>query len=161
MRPPCCPHFAETILCPCLPAPSIALKWSERSPTTGNTTGVEGLSFSPADISWGDDTLVQPDLFVADITEWTGKAWSDLRTLHLVVELLSPSSLRADRFTKRRLYQEQRIPTYWVVDIEQKQVEEWTPDAIFPVWCAIPWWRHLATSTDYVIDQKTLFTGIG
>ena len=72
--------------------------------------GIEGLFLSPADISWSPDTLVQPDLFVADPSEAGPGEWSDIRTLHLAIEILSPSSLRADRFTKRRLYQEQRIP---------------------------------------------------
>ena len=39
----------------------------------------------------------------------------------------------ADRFTKRRLYQEQRIPLYWVVDCDAESVEVWTPEALFPV----------------------------
>jgi len=34
---------------------------------------------------------------------------------------------------ERRLYQEQRIPVYWIVDIERRQVEVWTPEAHFPV----------------------------
>ena len=96
--------------------------------------GVRGVLFSPADISYGDDTLVQPDLFVADCTAFYQSGnWADVRTLYLVVEILSPSSVKTDRFTKRRLYQEQRIPEYWIVDIEQRQVEVWTPDALFPV----------------------------
>ncbi len=33
---------------------------------------------------------------------------------------------------QRRLYQEWRIPEYWVVDIELAQVEIWTPEAHFP-----------------------------
>ena len=83
--------------------------------------GIEGLFGVDADISWGPDTLVQPDLFVADSDEMRrGESWSDIQTLHLVVEILSPSSTRADRFTKRRLYQEQRIPVYWIVDIERE-----------------------------------------
>ena len=51
----------------------------------------------------------------------------------LAVEILSPSSLRADRFTKRHLYQEQRIPAYWVIDIDNRLVEVWTPEAHAPV----------------------------
>jgi len=47
--------------------------------------------------------------------------------------VLSPSSIRADRFTKRRLYQEQGVGTYWVVDADAQLVEVWTPEAIFPV----------------------------
>ena len=93
--------------------------------------GLEQLLTSPADISFDDHTLVQPDLFVADVAAFKRSGnWADVRTLYLVIEIVSPSSARSDRFTKRRLYQEQRIPEYWVVDIDQQQVEVWTPDAL-------------------------------
>jgi len=88
---------------------------------------------SPADISWGPDTLVQPDLFVVRLDEARTLDWARMKTLLLAVEVLSPSSVRADRFTKRRLYQEAGVPLYWVVDAEQRAVEVWTPDASFPV----------------------------
>lgn len=87
---------------------------------------------SPADISWSDDTLVQPDLFVADLGQVRTLEWANVTTLLLVIEVLSPSSARYDRFTKRRLYQEVRVPTYWIVDPDERQVEVWTPDLRFP-----------------------------
>ena len=82
--------------------------------------------FSPADISWDDETLVQPDLFVYPPEEHTGR-WADIQTLLLAVEVLSPSSRRADRFIKRRLYQERNVGTYWMVDLEARVVEVWHP----------------------------------
>jgi Uma2 family endonuclease len=86
-------------------------------------------------------------------------SWADLQTLHLVVEILSPSSLRADRFTKRRLYQEQRVPAYWIFDVDNRQVEIWTPEALFPVVERERMvWRHPAASSDCVIDLATLLT---
>ena len=89
---------------------------------------------SPADISWGrDDVLVQPDLFVVPADEVRTGDWSRLRSLRLAIEVLSPSTTRADRFTKRRRYQEARLPAYWVVDGADQSVEVWTPDAEFPV----------------------------
>jgi Uma2 family endonuclease len=88
---------------------------------------------SPADISWTDDTLVQPDLFVVPLAEARTLDWMGVKDLLLAVEVLSPSSARADRFTKRRLYQERRIPAYWVVDGDERLVEVWTPEARFPV----------------------------
>jgi Uma2 family endonuclease len=91
------------------------------------------LYASPADISWSDDTLVQPDLFVVPVAEARTLDWMRVKDLRLVVEVLSRSSARADRFTKRRLYQERRIPVYWVVDGGERLVEVWTPDAEFPV----------------------------
>jgi len=90
------------------------------------------LMSSPADISWGDDTLVQPDLFVVRLDEARTMDWRQMRHLPLVVEILSPSSTRADRFTKRRLYQEVGVPLYWVVDADAQAVEVWTPEATFP-----------------------------
>ena len=70
------------------------------------------LFSSPADISWSDDTLVQPDLFVADLVEARTMDWARMKTLLLVVEVLSPGTARYDRFTKRRLYQEVNVPVY-------------------------------------------------
>jgi len=60
---------------------------------------------SPADISWTSDTLVQPDLFVAPLDQVRTLDWTQVKDLLLVIEVLSPSTLRYDRFTKRRLYQ--------------------------------------------------------
>jgi Uma2 family endonuclease len=93
---------------------------------------VGALFPSPADISWSEDTLVQPDLFVAGLEEARTLDWARIKTLLLAVEVLSPSSARADRFSKRRLYQDQRIPLYWIVDPDRQTVEVWTPDAVFP-----------------------------
>ena len=90
---------------------------------------------SPADISWGlDDVLVQPDVFVIPIDQGRGPdpSWGAVTRLLLAFEVLSPNSVRADRFTKRRLYQERGVPLYWVVDVESNAVEVWAPATIFP-----------------------------
>jgi Uma2 family endonuclease len=90
--------------------------------------------FGPADISWGPDTLVKPDLFVAPTEEVrASEDWSSVRTLRLVVEVLSEETARADRFPKRRLYQSQRVDPVWLVDHDRALVEVWTPDDLFPV----------------------------
>lgn len=88
---------------------------------------------SPADISWGrSDVLVQPDVFVVPGRVGVGLEWADVHGLLLAVEVLSPSSHRADRFTKRRAYQERAVPLYWIVDGDARQVEVWTPEAQLP-----------------------------
>ena len=87
---------------------------------------------APADISWGPDTLVQPDLFVVPLEEARTLDWSRMKSLLLVAEVLSPSSSRADRFTKRSEYQRQGIPLYWVVDPDHHQMEVWTPEMTAP-----------------------------
>ena len=87
---------------------------------------------SPADISWGPDVLVQPDLFVVDLAEARSMDWSQMKNLLLTIEVLGPTTARYDRHTKRRLYQEVGIPYYWIVDPEVKLVEVWTPNDQFP-----------------------------
>jgi Uma2 family endonuclease len=88
---------------------------------------------SPADISWSEDDLVQPDVFVTPLEEARTLDWKRMRTLLLAIEVLSPSTARADRFTKRRRYQEAAVPLYWVVDGEAHAVEVWTAEARRPV----------------------------
>jgi Uma2 family endonuclease len=91
------------------------------------------LLSSPADISWGPDVLMQPDLFVAATDEVRSLTWSRVQTLLLVAEVLSPSTARADRFLKRLRYREAGVPLYWVVDGDLHTVEVWTPADDFPL----------------------------
>jgi len=83
--------------------------------------------FSPADISFSEDRLVQPDVFVAPPgpSGRRVREWSEIRGLLLAVEVLSPSTARADRQAKRRLYQEEGVPEYWIVDLDARVVERW------------------------------------
>jgi len=84
---------------------------------------------APADIEFDEHTLVQPDVFVVPLVGGRRpKRWSDIETLVLAVEVLSPSTARADRTVKRRLFQRVRIPEYWIVDVEARLVERWRPD---------------------------------
>ena len=101
-----------------------------RASTAGS--GIGHVLASPADISWGPDTLVQPDVFVVPLEEARTMDWTRLKTLLLAIEVLSPSSSRADRFTKRRLYQEVGVPAYWIVDADDRTIEVWTPEVAFP-----------------------------
>ena len=90
------------------------------------------LFTSPADISWAEDVLVQPDVFVVAMPEARTLDWARMKTLLLAIEVLSPSTRRYDRFTKRRAYQEFGVPWYWMVDLSGRAVEVWTPGATFP-----------------------------
>jgi len=116
---------------------------------------------SPADISWSDDTLVQPDVFVVPLAEARTLDWRQMKTLLLAVEVLSPSTARADRFTKRRLYQEVGVPSYWIVDPDRRCVEVWTPEAAFP---AVEWevvtWRPAGADEALTIRLEELFRAV-
>jgi Uma2 family endonuclease len=116
---------------------------------------------SPADISWSPDTLVQPDVFVAELSEIRTLDWDNVKHLLLAVEVLSPSSVRADRFTKRRLYQEVRVPAYWVVDADRHEIEVWTPDATFPTTeRERVTWRPEGAGEEFALELVELFRAI-
>lgn len=83
---------------------------------------------SPADIEFTRHRAVQPDLFVAPLVAGRSpKSWAEIHTLILAVEILSPRSARAYRHVKRRLYQSQTVPEYWIVDVDARLIERWTP----------------------------------
>ena len=114
----------------------------------------------PADISWNDETLVIPDLFVATPVELRTR-WSDVRTLLLAVEVLSPRSSRADRVLKRAVYQENRVATYWIVDHRAGLVEVWHPEDERPVIVTdILKWRLAPELPELKIVLPTLFQGL-
>ena len=70
-----------------------------------------------------DDTVVQPDLMViCDKTKLNGKNCEGAPDM--VIEILSPSSARHDRFTKRRLYERYGVQEYWVVSPEERIIEK-------------------------------------
>lgn len=87
---------------------------------------------SPSDISWGETKLVQPDVFVLPMNEARKLEWKDVRHLLLIVEVLSPSTEHNDRYVKRRLYQLQGVPLYWIIDPDACAVECWTPRDLEP-----------------------------
>lgn len=68
------------------------------------------------------DTVVEPDITVvcdrSKIDSHGCKGAPDL-----IVEILSPSSLRTDRLVKLRLYQRAGVREYWIVDPENRTVQ--------------------------------------
>ncbi|MGE0553882.1 MAG: Uma2 family endonuclease [Gemmatimonadales bacterium] len=93
--------------------------------------GWTGLA--PADLDLHAGQLAQPDLFVAGLVDGRDPLdWSECGVPLLVAEVLSPSTARYDRLTKRRAFQRAGVPNYWIVDIDARLVEVWTPDADRP-----------------------------
>ena len=116
---------------------------------------------SPADISWSEDTLVQPDVFVADLEQARTLDWREVKKLLLVIEVLSPSTARYDRFTKRRLYQEVEIPNYWIVDPDRRFVELWTPSKELPdVESREVTWHPEGAGAAFTLNLEELFRPI-
>lgn len=97
-----------------------------RSFVTRSAVGV--LLGAPADVEIEPGTIVQPDLFVARTRGATKpREWSDIASLELAIEVLSPSTARYDRMVKRQFYQRALVSEYWIVDLDAQLIERWLP----------------------------------
>ena len=117
------------------------------------------LLFSPADISLGEDEILQPDLFVAPLI--AGRRpdnWTDIRGLLLAVEVLSPSTARYDRQVKRRRFQRAGVPEYWIVDLDHRRIERWRPaDRQAELLTEMLSWHPAGATEPLGIDLPALF----
>jgi len=95
-----------------------------------------GVAFiSPADLELVPETITQPDVFVVPAdTRANGEhfEWPDVKRLLLAVEILSANSARTDRVVKRDFYCDAGVPDYWIVDLDARVVERWTPNRETP-----------------------------
>ncbi|HNV77343.1 MAG TPA: Uma2 family endonuclease [Gemmatimonadaceae bacterium] len=83
---------------------------------------------APAEVAFSPRRSVEPDLFV--VPRMDGRRathFEEVQRLVLAVEVISPSSARADRYRKRHLYQSEDVPEYWIVDPDARFVERWRP----------------------------------
>jgi Uma2 family endonuclease len=104
---------------------------------------------------------VQPDVFVVPADEARTLTWSRMRTLLLVAEVLSPSSVKGDRFLKRLRYREAGVPLYWVVDGDERVVEVWSPGDDFPaVEREQLIWRPSGADEPFALTLEELFRPI-
>ncbi len=102
--------------------------WNDRVKSYVAAHRLGTVLFSPADLDLRSGQLMQPDLFVLHtVPERPFREWADAGIPRLVVEVLSPSTARSDRVTKRRRYQRSGVPVYWIVDLDARLVEVWTP----------------------------------
>ncbi len=121
----------------------------------------EALS-SPADIEFDPKTLVQPDVFVAPLFEGRRPhSWKEVQGLVLAVEVLSPSTARADRVVKRRRYQQAAVPEYWVFDLDAGLVERWRPGDQRPELLSDALsWQPLPSAEALTIDLAAFFSEV-
>jgi Uma2 family endonuclease len=122
--------------------------------------GLHVQFFTIGDVFWSEEDYVQPDMLVVPAAAVTG-SWRDVKHLLLAVEVVSPSSVKADRITKRRLYQERGVETYWVVDAAAQLVEVWHPEDARPEVVADTLrWRVAPEAPELVINLAELFADL-
>jgi len=84
------------------------------------------LAISPSDVEIEPSTLVQPDVFVGVSRDGNKiRNWSEIGSLLLAVEVLSPSTAQHDRVVKRRFYQRAGVGEYWIADNDSRVIERW------------------------------------
>jgi Uma2 family endonuclease len=127
-----------------------------------STHRVGHLIASPADVTFSPHRGVQPDVFVAKLIDGQRPRMSrDIRGLVLAVEVLSPSSVRADRVTKRALYRSEGVAEYWVVDLDARTFERSTPaDTRVDVLADSLEWRPAGAPVSLIIDLKRYFADV-
>ena len=88
---------------------------------------VAEVLMAPLDARVTNRTSVEPDVLVIPrpVTERPDRT-IELSHLLLAVEVISPSSARADRMVKQLLYQRAGVE-YWIVDLDAEIVERWLP----------------------------------
>ncbi|MCL2006859.1 MAG: Uma2 family endonuclease [Treponema sp.] len=69
-----------------------------------------------------DDTVVEPDIVViCDLNKIDERGCNG--PPDLVIEILSPSTSRKDRFQKLELYKKAKVREYWIVSPENREIE--------------------------------------
>lgn len=92
---------------------------------------------APIDVILSDDTVVQPDLLVVlDPHSVSGRGIE--RAPALAVEILSPTSRERDRTLKRERYGRAGVAEYWVVDPNDRTIEQYASLQIAGSRCTRP-----------------------
>ena len=82
------------------------------------------LFVSPVDVVLSSDNTVQPDLvFISHANARIIQQRAIFGVPDLLVELISPSSVRRDRYDKKELYARFGVKEYWIGDPANKALE--------------------------------------
>ena len=119
------------------------------------------LFHAPVDVEIWQQTLVQPDIFVARRKPGIARIMqpADIRDLLLAIEVLSPSTARVDRGRKREFYQRAGVHEYWIVDHAARLVERWRPSEARPeIISGTLTWHPEGAAARLEIDVPSIFT---
>jgi len=116
---------------------------------------------SPADIELAPESIMQPDVFVVPsrlVPAEGDMRWPAVKELALAVEVLSPSTMRDDRVRKRDFYLANRVGECWMVDLDGRVIERWTPDRARPdIRRDELVWRPEGAAAPFLLDVAKFF----
>jgi len=80
--------------------------------------------FAPVDVVLDEHNIVQPDLvFVTSANAGLLERRGIMGAPDIVVEIISPTTLRRDRYDKRELYARFGVREYWLADVANRSIE--------------------------------------
>jgi len=118
-----------------------------------------GAGFTaPGDREIDAFTLVQPDVYVRPLVNGRRpRTTAEIGHPLLFVEVLSPGTARFDRVIRRARYQQYRVE-HWIVDLDARLLERWTPDAERPsIHTDVVDWTPTGASQSLALDLRPLF----
>ncbi len=118
--------------------------------------------FFPAspDVHLDPRLVLQPDLLIVPPGQLRKRS-DVVRRLLLAVEVLSPSSAKHDRVTKRPRYQRNRVSEYWIIDDRSQTLERWRPDDERPAILSDRLeWQPEGASEPFVLDLQAFFAEV-
>jgi len=117
---------------------------------------------APADVVFTQQRALQPDVFVIPpISGRRPEHFDDVRRLLVAAEVLSPSTARADRVEKRRIYRDEQVPEYWIIDLDARAFERNTPGEPRPeIVVEKLEWLPAGAAQPLVIDLPAYFAAV-
>lgn len=87
---------------------------------------------APAELHVSRTTVLEPDVAVYPVRDAVRDDWRSMPKPALVIEVLSPSTLKHDRHRKRPEYLGFGVAEVWTVDLTDRCIERWTAASEFP-----------------------------
>ena len=120
------------------------------------------IRLAPGEIKLVAGNRFEPDIFVVPgVAGRYARADDPVPHPLLICEVLSASSARHDRITKRRAYQRHDVPEYWVVDPNAHAFEVWRPtDDRAQLVDTVLLWRPEGCSEPFTLDVTRFFADV-
>ena len=120
------------------------------------------ILLGPAELPFVTGELYEPDLFVVPLVNGRRptKPPGPTRPL-LICETLSPGSSRHDRITKRRSFQRNEVPEYWIIDGDAEVFEVWHPADERPeIVDGRVVWLPIGAAVPFELDVREFFASV-
>ena len=118
--------------------------------------------FAPADVVFSRMRGVQPDIFVVPLVNGRRpERFEEVGRLLLAIEVLSPTTARADRVAKRTLFRDEGVAEYWIIELDSRTIERSTPaDSRVAVLADRLEWLPEGAASALVIDLVEYFSQV-